>query len=733
MVGQTIDRYTLVEKLGSGGMGDVFKAHHVSLDQYRAVKVLPPHLSRNPELVERFMREARRCAALQHPNIVRLEHVGEQEGLHYLVMDYVPGRSLRQVVDDDGPLAVGRALHYAAQVCRALEHAHENGVLHRDVKPSNILIDRDGRAVLTDFGIARGMDGDEPGLTAAGETVGTPEYMSPEQVRGEPLDARSDVYSLGVVLYEMLTGELPFAARSKNAVKRLQLEREPDPPRLFRAEIPPAVEALVLRALEKDPAHRFASAAEMADALAGVGEREEALAGRKRGELVTSASTTALGWTGAPVAGTLLRDRPSGPNGNGHRDQDQPTTFVTPGPRREDPRAFPPVLQEVVERFRDPRVRPLLIAAGALSVLVLAALLLQRLGSGPGDRFTAQKAVDPRTNQEYGVVTAHGAPAFVITRPYGDLTAVQRAERASQRLQEMIAGRDGEALEPEMVAAVVNGRGETVIARRQQGAAGTDIDPEDVIVTVDASTAKSYSPKDSAALALWWRDVLRDQVRLAQGKPPVATHDTRYGRILDQVYQEVEDEKKGDWVPAAEIRKAFDNLPDSHRTVVDTAWRTVPTTWRGARTETEPVRVGLKPVPRENVTACDSEAGYSARRAIDNDMNTAWQSLHGAGRRGRYHWLKVHVPRDSPVSELEIREGRRSNRPEYQLRIKQARAVFSDGSTHRLWRAAPGDPLRASFPARETDWVKIEFEQFFRHPAPYDSHVYVSEVRLWGS
>ena len=754
MLGQVIDRYTLVEKLGSGGMGEVFKGHHASLDQYRAVKVLPPHLSHHPELVERFRREARRGAALVHPNIVRLEHVGEQDGLHYLVMDYVPGRSLRQLIDEHGPLSPERAARIVIEICRALGHAHAHGVIHRDVKPSNILVEEGGQALLTDFGIARWPAANEPGLTPKGETVGTPEYMSPEQIRGEAMDGRSDLYSLGVVLYEALTGELPFPARSTASIKRQHLEKQPDPPRFHNPAVPEALERVVLQALAKDPAERFSAASELEQALLQAVDEPTAparntLNGRTR-ESVTLAGTSTLGWLGGTTSEAVSPDvvsvaataglggaGRSGPQSGASREEqdERPTVLTAPDlprePVRDRPRASRPTeWSELWERLR--RQKLAVGAGAAFLTILLAVLLLQRLGSaGATGRFTAEKAVDPRTGDEYGIVRAHGLPVFVITQPFGELKPAQRAERTAEQLERMLAGERGGPLEAQQLDAVHNGRGELVLARRRKGVISREPDPEDVIVTVDAPTATSYAGTSRSNLALWWRDLLRDQIRLARGKPPVSTFDTRYGRILDTVYQRVEPKRRDGWVPPQEIRRAVNDLSDPHQEVVKEAWHTVPAAWRSAGNEALPTRAGLEQVRRVNASASDTLPGTSSQALIDGDPLTTWQSHHGPRHHGRRHWIKVSVPEGARVSEIELREGTRS-RPQYQLRIKQAKATFSDGSSQRLWRRKPSDPLRISLAPRTTRWVKVDVEQVFANAEPHESHLCVSEVRLWG-
>lgn len=750
MVGQTLDRYSLVEKLGSGGMGDVYKGYHASLDQYRAIKVLPPYFSGNPELVERFYREARRCAALHHPNIVRLEHVGEQDGLYYMVMDYVPRGSLRQLIDEHGPLPADRALRIAAQVCRALAHAHAHGLVHRDVKPSNILLGEDDQAYLTDFGIARGVVGDEPGLTAAGVTLGTPEYMSPEQVRGESVDGRSDLYSLGIVLYEMLTGELPFTARSKANVKRQQLEKHPDPLRLTNPEVPEEVEGLVLQALEKAPADRFANAEEMELAMAAVqAEPVDLLPTAPPVPVVTArASAPPPERESAPTpveeqdlstAFSERRERSSGWRDD-VQESEAPTTVVappSPTPAAAPPRApLGSALQDLWPRLKpvaNDRRSLLTVGGVTAAVLVVGFGLLQQLGSaGTVGRFSAEKGLDPRTGKEYGIVQAHGMPLFVINQPFGELTPAQRAEKTAQRLGELIREPDGKPLDPENIVALENARGEMVIARRAAAGKSKEPDPKDVIVTVDSATASSYADTSRTKLALWWRDILRDQVRLARGKPPVSTFDSKYGKLLDRVHQEVEEDRQGDWVPVDQIRKAVDDLPEKDRNSLETAWRTVPANWSTKTAGIEETDSGRITVARQGAEASSSEGSHPPTLAVDDNTSTGWLSGHGFNHHGHHQWLKVKVRPSSWVSEVQIVEGRR-DRPQFQLRPKMVRVVFSDGSSRRMWRRRPGDPLRISFPARTTDWVKLEVEQVFANREPSESHLYLSEVRLWRS
>lgn len=258
------DRYRLTAKLGSGGMADVFLAEDLRLGRLVAVKMLRPQFAADDEFVERFKTEARAAALLDHPNIVAIHdrgHAGEQ---WYLVMEYVRGDTLRQRIRRDGPLRPEQAVRIAREILAALRAAHERHIVHRDVTSQNVILGADGRAKVADFGIARiGASA----LTRTGVMMGTCHYLSPEQARGLPADERSDVYGAGVVLFEMLTGRVPFSGDSDVAVALKQVSEAPPRPRDLDPAIPEALERVVLRALAKEPADRFQTAAEFSAAL----------------------------------------------------------------------------------------------------------------------------------------------------------------------------------------------------------------------------------------------------------------------------------------------------------------------------------------------------------------------------------------------------------------------------------------------------------------------------------
>ena len=271
MVGETIaGRYEVEELVGHGGMSSVYKARDVLLERHVALKILHEQYSNDEDFVERFKREARSVAQLQHPNIVTVIDRGEEGGRQFIVFEYIEGENLKEHVVRKGRLDVREALEIADEVARGLAFAHGQGLIHRDVKPQNVLLNGDGRAKVTDFGIARTLDVD--GMTQTGTILGTSNYIAPEQASGHPVDAHSDVYALGAVLYELLAGEVPFPGESFVAVAMKHMH-EPAPNLLdVRRDVPLRVAAAVDRALEKDPEQRFptmdAFAAELEACLA---------------------------------------------------------------------------------------------------------------------------------------------------------------------------------------------------------------------------------------------------------------------------------------------------------------------------------------------------------------------------------------------------------------------------------------------------------------------------------
>lgn len=269
MIGKILgNRYKLIEKIGGGGMAIVYKAKCKLLNRYVAVKILRPEFKNDKEFVKRFLVEAQSAASLSHPNIVSVYDVGHEDDLHYIVMELIEGITLKQHISDKGPLDWKEAVNIAIQVCSAIRLAHKNNIIHRDIKPHNILITSDGNAKVADFGIARAVSTST--LTGAGNVLGSVHYFSPEQARGRYIDEKSDVYSLGITLYEMITGKLPFDGETPVSVALMHIEKKAAEPVELDKNIPGSVNNIILKAIEKDQSKRYKSAENMLEDLHAV-------------------------------------------------------------------------------------------------------------------------------------------------------------------------------------------------------------------------------------------------------------------------------------------------------------------------------------------------------------------------------------------------------------------------------------------------------------------------------
>ncbi len=268
-----IGNYKIIGKIGKGGMGDIYKAVQEPLNRTVALKVLSPQLCRADEFTKRFEIEAKAISLLQHQNIVNIYEYGEDQGLKFFAMQFVDGTDLGRYIAENKMLPVSQIIDYAKQICRGLRYAHSCNVIHRDIKPQNVLIDKNGIVRLSDFGIAKIFSSTD--ITLTGSAVGTPEYMSPEQAQGKKPDFQTDIYSLGVLLYEMLTRKPPFLGNNPMAVAYKQVHELPMPPSLKRKDTPKRLELIILKALKKDKRERYFSVEEMLNHLDSVDPQEK--------------------------------------------------------------------------------------------------------------------------------------------------------------------------------------------------------------------------------------------------------------------------------------------------------------------------------------------------------------------------------------------------------------------------------------------------------------------------
>jgi eukaryotic-like serine/threonine-protein kinase len=381
-------RYRIQRKLGAGGMADVYLAEDQELGRRVAIKILNGRHANDDQFIERFRREAKNAAALNHPNIVSIYDRGEAEHTYYIAMEFLDGRTLKELIVSRGAAPINVAIEYARQVLAALRFAHRHGIVHRDIKPHNVLVDGEGRVKVTDFGIARAGTSQ---MTEAGSIVGTAQYLSPEQARGGEVDPRSDLYSLGVVLYELLTGKTPFDGETPVEIAMKHLSNAPKPPSKLRPEIPPALDKVVLRALAKNPDERYQGADEMEADLERVA----------RGAPV-SAATAATQVLPVPAAAAAAADPTSA------------TMIAPPSPARS--RGVPPPVieeEEYVERGGPERpLWPWLLAAAFVIAAAIAGFFVWHELSGSTVKEPVALYVNERQAQaEQQIRAAHLVPA----------------------------------------------------------------------------------------------------------------------------------------------------------------------------------------------------------------------------------------------------------------------------------------------------------------------------------
>ncbi|MDP4171455.1 MAG: Stk1 family PASTA domain-containing Ser/Thr kinase, partial [Bacillota bacterium] len=266
IIGKRINgRYKILDMVGGGGMANVYLAHDMILDRDVAVKMLRLDFANDEEFIRRFHREAHSATSLAHPHIVNIYDVGEEDDLYYIVMEYVEGQTLKQYIQQNSPLRVEDAVKIMKQLTSAISHAHHNHIVHRDIKPHNILVDRDGNVKITDFGIAMALSATS--ITQTNSVMGSVHYLSPEQARGGMANRKSDIYSLGIVMFELLTGRLPFSGESAVSIALKHLQSETPSVRRWNPDIPQSVENIVLKATAKDPFHRYNSVDAMEEDL----------------------------------------------------------------------------------------------------------------------------------------------------------------------------------------------------------------------------------------------------------------------------------------------------------------------------------------------------------------------------------------------------------------------------------------------------------------------------------
>src|ERR671931_1969039 len=325
LIGTVFDgRYRIMRKLGAGGMADVYLAEDQELGRRVAIKILNDRHAADDQFIERFRREAKNAAGLSHPNIVSIYDRGTAEGTYYIAMEYLDGRSLKEMIIGRGPAPIKTAIEYARQILGAVGFAHRNGIVHRDIKPHNVLVSPEGRLKVTDFGIARSGASQ---MTEAGSIIGTAQYLSPEQARGTPVDERSDLYSVGIVLYEMLTGQVPFTGDTPLEIAMKHLSAVPKPPSELRPEVPHDLDLIVLRALAKNPDERYQTAEEFDRDLAQVSE------GLPVAAQTADAATAVLSGSGILAAAATAVVTPPAPPPTA------PTTPVRPAPPGRTPPA----------------------------------------------------------------------------------------------------------------------------------------------------------------------------------------------------------------------------------------------------------------------------------------------------------------------------------------------------------------------------------------------------------
>ncbi len=351
LVGTRIANCQIGRRIGAGGMGAVYLAHHVGLNKPVAVKILSLPVVGQDDYVHRFMREAQTAARLEHPNIVQVFDVGESSGIHYLTMQYIEGKSLERILEERGKLPLAQAVAIGKRIAMALAAAHKAGVVHRDIKPANVLVSKEGVVKVVDFGLARHVESGQT-ISSTGQIIGTPHYMAPEQAKGEKVDARTDIYSLGATLYHVVTGSKCFRGDTPLAIVLKQIQEQPPPVHTLNPELPPALSAIIAKMMAKDPAGRHATAEEVVRALDGLKTGGETVVGaaapKRRSPAAIAAGAIAAVVVVAAVAWALARDGAPAP-------VDPPAPPKTEAPKPPPPEETGLVRGQAkaLEKFRD--------------------------------------------------------------------------------------------------------------------------------------------------------------------------------------------------------------------------------------------------------------------------------------------------------------------------------------------------------------------------------------------
>jgi serine/threonine-protein kinase len=397
-------KYKLDRLLGKGGMGAVFLAKDLALDRDVAIKVLPPDVSQDDHVVKRFQQEAKTAAKLDHTNIIPIYRVESEGGLNYFVMKYISGTSLEDLLEQKKPIPIEDIQRILWQAGVALGHAHQRGIVHRDVKPANIMFDHDGKVMLTDFGISKALQA-ASGFTGTGMIIGTPHYMAPEQAKGQPVDGRADQYSLGVVGYRMITGALPFGGDSIHTILYKHIFEEPPPVRSVRPDAPEALSAAIQRAMSKEPGQRYASMEEFATAVFP----EQPVSARTGGPVTPKPITRAPVTAESPTEAFISAPTTPIPS---------PRPGAPAGPSRPGPKAAPP----------KPGSKAWIGIAAAVVVLGGGGYLMLARGRAPatdGGAAVTQTPADPAASHP-GVTPADSHPA-ATTPPVTQPTSPQPA------------------------------------------------------------------------------------------------------------------------------------------------------------------------------------------------------------------------------------------------------------------------------------------------------------------